>query len=108
MKLEECTKAELIFIIKHMAKSDYISKFKLQTALSELEYKKQEKIIKEAENWNEISASHRKRYVELLKPYTGFKFVDIPLGVLQEANNCLKAAKNADREYELCMKRLGD
>lgn len=108
MKLEDCTKAELIFIIRHMAKSDYISKFKLQTALSELEYKKQEKIIKEADNWNIIAADCRKRYAALLKPYEGFKFADIPIAILQEADQCLKDARRADREWDLCMQRLGD
>lgn len=108
MKLEECTKAELMFIIKHMAKSDYISDFKLQTALSELEFKRTEKIIKEADNWNVIAAECRKRYAELLKPYGNFRFVDIPIPILQEADRCLKDARRADREWGLCMKRLGD
>lgn len=108
MKLEECTKAELMFIIKHMAKSDYISNFKLQTALSELEFKRTEKIIKEADKLNERAAECRKRYAELLKPYSNFRFVDIPIPILQEADRCLKEARKADWKWEECMKRLDD
>lgn len=108
MKLEECTKAELIQIIREIANENYVAKFKVQTALSELEFKRTDKLMREADNWNIIAADCRKRYVELLKPYERFKFVDIPISILQEADQCLKDARRADREWDLLMKRLGD
>jgi glucosamine-6-phosphate deaminase len=48
------------------------------------------------------------RYAELLKPYEHSKLVDVPLHIIREADQCLKDARRADREWDLCMQRLGD
>lgn len=68
MKLEECTKAELIFIIKRMS---YFDDFHLNTALNDLEYKRVQAKIEEAERQASISEKYRSRYLEIAKKYAG-------------------------------------
>lgn len=108
MKLEDCSKDELIAIIKKCCEASFISKFKIERCLAEVEYKRNLKTISEADNWNVIAANCRRKYAELLAPYANKKLVDIPLHIIREADQCLKDARRADREWDLCMKRLGD
>ena len=108
MKLEDCTKEELLEIIKKGCAASFISEFKVGRFLAELEYKRSLGTIAEAEKYNRAAVEYRQKYTEILAPYKFYRMIDIPRHILQEADQCLKAARRADRNYELCMKRLGD
>lgn len=108
MKLEDCTREELLKIIILISKDSCIFRHKVNSALSELEFSRTNRILREADNWNIIASDCRKRYAALLKPYEHSKLVDVPLHIIKEADQCLKDARRADREWDLCMKRLGD
>ena len=108
MTLNQCTKEELIFIIKRMAFRSYFKRAEeeIEYLLSEVKYERQKKLLKEAENWNTISADCRNKYLEILKPYEGKRVIDVPLEVVKEAEKVLKDAQFADKKWDECMKKL--
>ena len=112
MTLNQCTKEELIFIIKAMARRHCFTEEQVQveidSRLSDVVYQRQLKLLKEAENWNKISADCRQKYLELLAQYDGRKLLDIPGDIIKEANSLLKDAQYADKKWEECMKKVDE
>lgn len=105
MKLEECTKEELIFIIKRMS---YFDDFHLNSALNDLEYKRVQRKLEEAERQASISEKYRFRYLEIAKKYAGknMKIYDVPIEDLNEMDECLKLAQIADKKHDKLMKEV--
>lgn len=104
MTLQQCTKKELLYIFeqlpqRYMFKLDYY----INSILSDIEYQRESKKIDEAGKLADIAFSKRKEYAQLLKPYEGKKFADVPLDVLKKADNLMKEAQKADREYRKLM-----
>ena len=87
MTLNQCTKEELLFIIKRMAFRSYFKRDQeeIKYLLSEVIYERQKKLLKEADNWNTISTDCRNKYIEILKPYEGKRVIDIPIEAVKEA-----------------------
>lgn len=108
MKLEECTKEELMFMIKRITEDSFISHFKVRAILADIEMKRTSKIAQEADRWAELAADYRNQYTEILKKYGHLKVADMPHDAIKKADNCLKQARMCDRKWEECMKRLGD
>lgn len=108
MTLKDCTKEELIYIVNYIAgriglqNKDYY----IKSALSEVEYERKRKKLDRAEELNQLSAKKRAEYIELLKGYDGMKLVEIPLGVIYEAEALLKEAEKADKEFDKIMKEV--
>lgn len=110
MTLNQCTKEELIFIINRMARrhcyTDQQMKCEIDRHLSDVVYRRQETMLKEAENWCKISHDCRLKYIDVLAPYDGKKLIDIPVDVIKEAEMFLKDAQYADKKWEECMRKV--
>ena len=103
MRLEDCTKAELIKIIDSFVRNDFNGKYRLSRCLSNIKYDRERKKINEAENWGKIAEDARNQYCDFLKKYEGYKLVDIPLDEVLKAEELLKTAEQADKKFlELC------
>ena len=105
MRLSECTKAELLWIIKRLS-SHYLDQgnYFLERTLIDLEYEREKKRIDDANKYAEIAANATERYVQLMRPYEGQRLADIPLAVLEGADAILKEMNAADKRF---MKLLG-
>lgn len=105
MRLSECTKAELLWVIKRLC-SHYLDQgnYYLARTLIDLEYEREKKRIDDAEKYAETAANATERYVQLMRPYEGQHLTDIPLAVLEEAEAILKEMNAADESF---MKLLG-
>lgn len=102
MTLEQCTKAELIQIIKQ---TNYLSEYRVNCALLDIEKQRMEKRFKEAEKYGRIANENLNKYIEILKPYEGKKVIDIPYDIISEAAEYEKAFKKAqEKEFELMKK----
>ena len=109
MTLEQCTKKELIEIIRRCVGKHCYTQEQMQSEirslLSGVELRRKQSILKEAENWSEIAHTNRMKYCELLKPYDGMKLIDIPSDVIYEADRLLKDAQYADRKWDELMRK---
>lgn len=103
MTLHECTKAELIDIIKRLTRTD---NYPLIRILGDMEYERVKKKLDEAERWGRVADSCRAKYIELLKHYEGVHLIDIPIEDIKEIERCLKDAKIADNKYDKLMKEV--
>ena len=48
----------------------------------------------------QFSNEKRMEYIDLMRPYDGWKFIDIPLDVLKKAQAALKQAEEAEHKWE--------
>lgn len=100
MTLQQCTKKELLYIIERLKQRyNFSLDYFINSILSDMEYQREMKKIDEAGKLNEISIAKRKEYAQLLKPYEGKRFADIPMDILKKADSLLKEAQKADKEY---------
>jgi len=105
MTLKDCTKEELIQIVNYVAGRGLLNKnYYIESALAEVEYRRNKKKLDRCEELNQLSTKKRYAYIELLKPYDGMKYADIPLDVLTKASALMKEAQKADEEYDKIMK----
>ena len=102
MTLQQCTKAELLWVIDRACLHG-MSKRHIEYALSDLEREKISRELDEADRLNKLAHEKRMEYIELLKPYDGWKFKDIPLDVLEKAQAALDQAQEADRKWDKLM-----
>jgi hypothetical protein len=102
-KLKDCTKDELLYIIKRLTHTD---DYHLHRILSDMEYERVKKKLAEGEKWGQIADSYRKRYIELLEKHEGKHLIDVPIEDIKEMEKCLKDAKRADEKYNKCMKEV--
>ena len=104
MKLQDCTKAELLWVIEQAERHSFgnISHC-IEMALNDLKYKRDMERIEKAKEQAEISNKAAMEYVEILKPYEGQKIIDIPIGVLEKADAALKRSRNADQKWAKLM-----
>ena len=100
LALSDCTKADLLWIIKRLicfggGSSDHY----LQRALNDLWYEKEKQRIEEADKYAKLADSKRRECIELLGPYDGQPLLSIPLKVLNKADKLMKEAQEADKKY---------
>lgn len=101
MKLANCTKDELIFIIDRLRHYTHLNaEYYLEMALIDLEHRKEIENIEKADKYAKIAHEKRMEWCELLKPYKGKKLTDIPRDVLLKANKLITEAQKADEEWE--------
>ena len=100
--LNECTKADLLWIINRLTimQGDYY----LKRALNDLWYEKEKQRIAEADKYAKLANTKRREYIELLGPYDGQSIMSIPMKVLDKADTLMKEAQAADKKY---MKLMG-
>lgn len=105
MKLEECTKEELMMVIRKVFSDSVSAMFAVKSALSEVESERKNKTLQEAEKWSKLATDYRNEYFRILQEYGHFKVVDIPTEAIKKADECLKKARQCDRRYESCMRK---
>lgn len=98
LTLSECTKADLLWIIKYLTRfgggsDDYY----LKRALNQLWYEKEKQRIDEANKYAKLADAKRREYIELLSPYNGQPLISIPTKVLNRADKLMKEARDADQ-----------
>lgn len=99
--LSRYTKSELIELIKAMAfhanplKADEM----IRRCLIEIDHRRTLRRLDEADAHSKAAFKARERYVELVKPYHGKPYSDIPLEVLREMKKCLHEAEYEEKMY---------
>ena len=102
MKLNDCTKADLLWLIKRMCQLN-LSDRALHTALRDLEYHKEREQTGKAQQQLEIQRAATNRYIEILRAYEGKPISAVPMAVLEEADAALAEARAADRKWRKLM-----
>lgn len=102
MKLSDCTKADLLWIIKTMCKYD-LSDRNLRLALNDLEYEKEQDRLARADQALQTASAASQRYIELLKPYEGMPLLEVPMDVLQQADAALAESRAANAQWAKLM-----
>ena len=96
MTLTSCTKEELIFVIERLQLYNPSQSHFVQRALNDVEMRREEKKIDEAERISAYSFQKRQEYIDLLAPYEGKRLVDIPASVLKKADAAMRETQKAD------------
>lgn len=100
MELKDCTKEELLTIIEDLKRNLLtIGNYHLKMALLDVERTREDR----AKKLTEQAAKKRMEYIELMAPYEGKKFGDIPPDVLSKAYDALLEAENLDEEWNKLM-----
>lgn len=104
MTLSECTKADLLWIIKRI-EYRYLSEgeYAVKRALGELALEKQQQIYDEAEKLAEAANQRRQQYIELIEPYVGMRLSEIPLHVLEKGAALIQEAEAFDEKWNKLM-----
>jgi hypothetical protein len=105
MTLNECTREELIFVIKRLS---WMNKSEVERALCDVEYERVKKKLAKAEEWGETADNWRAKYIELLSKCGGKPLIDIPVETIEEMEKCLLEAKKADEQYDKLMKEVDE
>ena len=100
MTLSQCTKADLLWIIKRL---QIRCKYDIDLALCDLAYEKEKERIAEAEKCYKQADKKRRECLEILGPYDGKPIVDIPLPALGKADKAMKEAQDADQKWAKLM-----
>ncbi len=103
MTLEQCTKSELIQIIKQI---NWLCESHVKCALFDIEKQRMQKRFKEAEEYSRIATENLNKYIETLKPYEGKKVTDIPSNIILKAAKYEKAYTEAQKKEEEIMKKV--
>lgn len=99
--LTKYSKEDLIWIINRMYA--FGDDWSLKEALRNLEYDKGMKRIREAERIAEESHGFRQEYIDLLMPFDGKSFNEIPLDDLEKASAAMKKAQRLDKKWNKLM-----
>lgn len=99
--LQKYSKEDLIWIINRMYA--FGDDWSLKEALRNLEYNKDMERIREAEKIAEQSHKLRQEYIDLLMPYDGKSFNEIPLDILKKASAAMKKAQSLDKKWNKLM-----
>lgn len=95
MTLAQCTKAELIWIINRIC-MDTLPGHYLDRALNELAREK-------ADEYRKLALAKKHAFADLLAPYDGMQWGDIPLEVLEKAAKLEREAEMADKKWAKLM-----
>lgn len=102
MNLSDCTKADLLWIIKQICK-DELSDHRLQWALTDLEYEKERERLDRADQALQASSAAYQSYIELMAPYDGASLTDVPMDVLKQADAALAESRAANKQWAKLM-----
>lgn len=103
MTLKDCTKEELIFVIKRLQFHNLFGSHYIQLALRDVEEERERKKIDEAKRISDYAFQKRQEFIDLLAPYEGKLLSDIPASVLEKADSAMKEAQKADRKWNKIM-----
>lgn len=103
MTLNDCTKAELIFVIERLQLWNQSQTHFVQCALNDVEEQRDKKKLEEAEKLSAYACKRRQEYIDLLAPYEGKRLIDIPDSVIKKADAAMKEAQKADSKWNKIM-----
>lgn len=104
MTLNDCTKAELLTIIEHLKRHLLGSgDYHVKQALLEIEGHRNLAKLEKADKIADLAAQKRQEYIDLLSPYDGKSFGEIPFPVLSKAREAMVAAQKYDEEWNKLM-----
>ncbi len=103
MNLNKYTKSELIEAIGMLTGGSYAE---LERCLYCIDGNRVKNLCEEADRLNKISSEARQQYIDMLKPYNGKKFSEIPLEVLAKAQKYINKARDADEKWSKIMKKI--
>lgn len=98
LRLADCTKAELIQIVKHLTNGTD-QDLRIARALDYIWYQRTDQRMDRADALAERADKARRRYIALLAPYEGKRLMDIPTSVLNRGQRLLDEARKADKEW---------
>lgn len=103
--LNECTKADLIWIIKRILQMTAFGSQNhyLMRALADLNYEKEKQALDDAEKIAALADQCRMEYIEILAPYDGKPIKDIPLEILDKAAEAMDTAQALDKKWNKLM-----
>lgn len=105
MKLQQCTKSELIEIVDKLKRRLLrLGDAYLTDALADVERDRELRRLDAAQKHADASRAAMQRYIEIMKLYNGKKLGDIPFDALNEARECLHDAEQHDREWANLLK----
>lgn len=106
MKLNDCTKDELIYLIRRYAllPSDFESS---------ILFYRQDKVMEQRYICQDEANALLRKYIDLMKPYDGKPYGEVPDKVIQQARRnlekrkrCIKKLEQLDAQYEKLSKRI--
>ena len=99
--LSRYTKDELIELCKAIAfhASPLCADQTIRYCLIEIDHRRNLKKIDEADKHAKAADQARREYIELLKPYQGKPWADIPLNVLEKMRGCLEISQREEKIY---------
>lgn len=100
--LKKYSKDDLIWIINRMA--SFGQGWYLDEALRELAHQKELDTLREAERISDLAHKHRQEYLDLLMPYDGKPWSEIPIDILQKAERAMKKAQSYDKQWNKLMR----
>lgn len=103
LTLNECTKEELIEIINRVQVNGFMGEHLVESGLIHIEAQRMEKKFNEAEKYNKLACEKRLKSAELMKPYEGKRWSDVPMEILTKASELLKEAEKADKMWNKLM-----
>ena len=103
MKLKDCTKAELIFVIKRLQMYSLSDGHYIQLALRDVEEERERKKMDEAKRLSNYSFQKLQEFIALMASYDGKRLVDIPDSALNKAYAAMREVKKAEREWNKIM-----
>ena len=107
MKLKDCTKEELIFVIERLQFYSLSGDYYVQRALGDVEEEREARKLREARRLSALQNQKMQEYIDLLAPYDGKRLVDIPDSVFNKAYAAMREVKKAEREWNKIM-GIGD
>lgn len=102
MKLADCTKADLLWVIRRMCQLN-LSDRELRIALRDLEDRKETERIAKAQRLLDIQRDATQQYAEIIRPYEGKPISTVPMAVLKKADAALAEARKADKQWRKLM-----
>ena len=97
--LSKYSKKDLIWIIERMISNSLGQSWYLDRAIGELEYQKEMETLQEAERVSALAHKYRMEYIDLLTPYDGKLWSEIPIDTLKKAEQAMKKARSFDKRY---------
>ena len=98
-QLEKYTKDELLWMIETTCVVDHSANFWFLQFAVEVDSKRAESRLEAEEKAGDEWIRLMKEYEDLMRPYAGMKFKDIPMDVLNKAAVLSKRAKKAKEKY---------
>lgn len=103
MKLKDCTKEELIFVIERLQFYSLSGDYYVQRALGDVEEERKVRKLREARRLSDLQNQKMQEYISLMSPYDGAPLMDVPEDVFVRAHAALKKAQAADMKWRKLM-----